>query len=111
MTDTESKSKKRSNKPFSELFDELVNLVKGYVKQETVAPITALGRYVRFGIVGVVALAIGTLMLAIGLLRMLQYETAPHFDGSLTFVLYIPSAIFAVLVMGLAVIAITKVGK
>ncbi len=46
--------------------NEVVRLVVDYIKQETLDPLKGLGRYVLFGVVGAVALAIGLVILAVG---------------------------------------------
>ena len=58
-------------------------LVVDYVKQETLEPLKGLGRFVLFGVAGSVALAAGFVILAVGLLRLLQGETGTTFSGNL----------------------------
>ena len=60
---------------------EAVQLVVDYVKQETLTPLKGLGRFIVFGVVGSVALAIGLVILSIAFLRVLQGETGTTFTG------------------------------
>ncbi len=87
---------------------DATQLVIAYLKQETVGPLKGLGRFVVFGVVGSVALCIGIVLLAVGLLRLLQGETGSTFAGHLS---WAPYAIVAV--VGLAVIALAgwRIGK
>ncbi|MBM3672947.1 MAG: hypothetical protein FJW86_12320 [Actinobacteria bacterium] len=67
--------------PLPQLVLELRDLVVSYVKQETVAPLKQLGRYVGFGIAGAFLLGLGSLLLGVGGLRALQTETGDTFKG------------------------------
>ncbi len=87
---------------------ETVQLVVDYIKQETLDPVKGLGRYVVFGVVGSVALAIGLVVLAVGLLRLLQSETGSTFTGNLS---WIPYVICAVVVVGVAAVAVRAVSR
>lgn len=60
---------------------ELVDLVVGYAKQETVDPIKGLGKTVGFGIAGALLIAIGAVFLGLAALRALQTETDVFEDG------------------------------
>lgn len=53
---------------------ELAHLVVAYAKQETLEPIRGAGRWLAFGFVAVVFLILGIIMLALGALRLLQFE-------------------------------------
>jgi Putative Actinobacterial Holin-X, holin superfamily III len=82
---------------------EALRLVVDYVKQETLDPLKGLGRYVLFGVAGSVALAIGLVVLTVGLLRLLQGETGTSFAGNLSWVPYVICA-FAVLAIAAAAV-------
>jgi len=87
---------------------EVVTLVVAYIKQETLEPVKGLGRYIVFGVAGSVALSIGLAVLAVGFLRLLQGETGSTFTGNLS---WIPYVICAVLVVGIAAIAVKAVSR
>jgi len=87
---------------------EVVNLVVDYIKQETLDPVKGLGRYVVFGVSGSVAISIGLFVLAVGFLRILQTETGSTFTGNLS---WIPYVICAVLVVGIAFIAVKAISR
>jgi hypothetical protein len=82
--------------------DEVVDLTKRYVREETIEPLKRLGRYVAFGAIGSVFVAFGSLFALIGLLRLLQTEFTA-FTGDLSWLPY-------VIVMGLALIEIAVAG-
>jgi predicted cobalt transporter CbtA len=80
---------------------EAVALVVAYVKQETLDPLKQMLRFVLFGVVGSVAIAIGTVLLLVAALRVLQTETGA-FHGNLSWLPYL-----VVVVLALAVIALS----
>jgi Putative Actinobacterial Holin-X, holin superfamily III len=87
---------------------EAVRLVVDYVKQETLDPLKGLGRFVLFGVAGSVALAIGLVVLTVGLLRLLQGETGTTFAGNLSWVPYVICTIAVLAVAAVAVWAVTR---
>jgi hypothetical protein len=87
---------------------ELIDLVVAYAKQETVDPIKELGRWIGYGIAGAASLSLGVLLLALGGLRAIQFETYPHLSGNLSWIPYL----FVVVVCAVIVIvALTRVGR
>jgi membrane protein YqaA with SNARE-associated domain len=81
-------------------FDEARQLLGRYVKEQTLAPLKNLGRYVLWGVVGSLFVGFGTLMLLVGGLRFLQ-DVFPVFRGSLSWIPYL-----IVVVVGVVVIAL-----
>lgn len=77
------------NVPLPQLFTELRDLVIAYVKQETLAPLQSLGRWVGFGIGGSLLLGFGVVFLAMSALRALQEETGDTFTGNWSWVPYV----------------------
>jgi hypothetical protein len=95
-------------KSFSDLLNEFAGMVITYVKQETVDPIRALGRFLGLGLAGALLIAIGWVVLALAVTRLLQAETKPHLEGSLTWVPYMGGLITAALGVAWAVWRISK---
>lgn len=58
-----------------ETVDELKELVVAYARQETVEPLKQLGAWAGFGLAGAICMAIGGLLVCLGLLRVLQTMT------------------------------------
>jgi Putative Actinobacterial Holin-X, holin superfamily III len=87
---------------------EAVQLVIDYVKQETLTPLRGLGRYILFGVVGSVALAIGLVILAVAFLRVLQGETGSTFSGNWSWAPYLICAVAVVAVAAVAVLAVSR---
>ena len=85
-----------------------MQLVIDYVKQETLTPLRGLGRFVLFGVVGSVALAIGLIVLAVAFLRVLQGETNGAFDGNWSWVPYLICTVAVAGVAALAVLAVSR---
>ncbi|MGH9263102.1 MAG: hypothetical protein ACRD1D_00280 [Acidimicrobiales bacterium] len=80
---------KRKDKSLPGEAQELFQLVVGYAKQETLGPVRNLGRYLGFGMAGALLGSVGTVLLLLGGLRLLQTETGDAFDGRLTWVPYV----------------------
>jgi hypothetical protein len=59
---------------------DVLQLVIGYAKQETIDPIKNLGRFVGYGLAGALVGSLGAVLLLLGGLRLLQTETTA-FDG------------------------------
>jgi hypothetical protein len=104
----ESESKETGGKSIGTLINELAGLVITYVKQETVVPIKALGRFVAFGVAGALLLAIGGGLLTLAAVRAVQAETGNHLRGNLTWVPYVGGFLLAGIGAGWAV---TRIGK
>jgi hypothetical protein len=81
--------------------DDAFQLTVDYLKQETIEPLKGMWRFLKFGISGSFALAIGILLLLVGVLRLLQEETGTALTGDLSWVPYM-----AVLVLGAGVIGV-----
>lgn len=90
------------------LVGELWELVKAYVRQEAVDPIRGVGRYVLFGVAGALLVGAGVSLLAIGGLRLLQFETGSTFHGDLS---WIPYVIAVVALAGGGVACLAAVGR
>ena len=71
-----------------ETLRELQELVVTYAKQETVAPLKALGRYVGFGLAAALLFGTGIIFVEIGLLRLLKDQTGSAFTGNLSWAPY-----------------------
>jgi hypothetical protein len=80
-------------------------LLRDYLLQETVDPIRTLGRYVLWGTLGSFFVGLGTLMLLVGLLRLLQGETGA-FHGNLSWVPYVIVTLVAISVIAATILRI-----
>jgi hypothetical protein len=78
--------------------DDAFKLTIAYLKQEALDPLKGLGRFLAWGLAGSLAIAVGVLLLLVGLLRLLQDETGTALTGNWSWVPY-----FAVSVVGLGV--------
>lgn len=86
---------------------ELANLVVAYAKQETLDPIRGAGRWLAYGFGAIVALIFGVALLALGTLRLLQYEV---FAGATTWS-WIPYLIVMTLCALVAFISLSRIKK
>ncbi|MDA8080930.1 MAG: hypothetical protein M0Z96_04885 [Actinomycetota bacterium] len=87
---------------------EFIELLIGYVKQETVGPIKRLGRYVLFGVAGSILVSIGVVLLVVGLLRLLQSETGTAFTGNLSWLPYVFALLFGLIIVAASVLGVVK---
>jgi hypothetical protein len=81
--------------------DDAFKLTVDYFKQEAVEPLRGLGRFLLWGITGSLAIAIGLLLVLVGILRLLQTETGTALTGDWSWVPY-----FVVAVLGIGVAAV-----
>jgi hypothetical protein len=95
--------------PVPQLVTELRDLVVTYVKQQTLAPLQQLGRYVGFGIGGSLLLGFGVVFLALAGLRALQTETGTTFTGDWSWVPYL--IMVFVLVLGAALVWLFRTAR
>lgn len=88
---------------------ETVELLKEYVKQETLGPLKGAGRWIALGIVGAILIGIGTAFLALGALRLIQSEWPDTFAGRwMSLTPYVAALFFCILV---AVLALARINK
>lgn len=90
---------------------ETARLVWRYVLQESVDPLKGLAKRAALAVAGVLLLAIGLVVLAIALLRVLQGDTGTLFAGSLTFVPYLLVAVAALVAIGAAAAVGLRAGR
>ena len=88
---------------------EAINLVKEYARQETLQPLRGAGRWLAFGAAGSVLLGFGSVLLVLGVLRVLQTDTGDTFSGRwMSLLPYLIALVAAAIVIGLAV---SRIGK
>jgi len=73
-----------------------------YVKQETLDPAKRLGGLVLWGVVGAITTAFGMILVALGVLRLLQDETGSTFAGHLDWLPYLITLVVVAAAIGLA---------
>jgi uncharacterized membrane protein len=103
--------RRKDDKSLPSLASELWDLVRAYAKQETIEPIKGLGRFVALGLAGSMLLGIGTVLLVLALLRVLQSETGTVFDGNLSFAPYLLTLVLCAVVIGAALAAVRRKGN
>lgn len=87
---------------------DVLDLIKGYARQETIEPLQGMGRWVGMGLAGSVLLMLGGISLTLAMLRVLQEETGSTFTGNLSWAPYLLTLAAALVVIGLLVWRITK---
>ena len=95
-------------KTIPEVATELWELTTSYAKQETLAPLKGLARYLGYGLAGSLMLGIGVVVLLLSGLRFLQTETGTVFSGNLSWIPYLIMVLVALVLLALATWRITK---
>ena len=80
---------------------DIPDLLRRYLRQETVEPLRSAGRFLLFGLVGASLLGLGTILLVVGGLRALQASSL--LVGSWSWVPYLAAALVLGAVAGLTV--------
>ena len=86
----------------------LVQMVKDYARQETVGPIKGAGRWAAFGGIGAVLMGVATILLMLGVLRLLQTETDAFAGQWMSLIPYCVALIVALVVIAIAASRITR---
>jgi hypothetical protein len=81
--------------------DDAFKLTIDYFKQEAIEPLKGLGKFLMWGLLGSLAIAVGILLALVGILRLLQDETGTALTGDWSWVPY-----FAVGLLGVVVAAV-----
>jgi hypothetical protein len=82
--------------------DDAFKLTVDYLKQEALDPLRGLGRFLLWGLTGSLAIAVGILLVLVGILRLLQTETGTALTGDWSWVPYFVVAVLGVGVAGIA---------
>ena len=90
-----------ADKSLPVLVSELWELIREYVKQETLEPLKGLARYIGFGVAGAFLVGLGLVELTVGLLRALQTQTGTHFRGNWSWAPYALTLVATLIVVGL----------
>lgn len=88
--------------------DEVIDLVKDYVRQETVGPLKGAGRWLALGVAGAFLIGFGLVLVLLGLLRLIQTEWPETFDGAWA---WAPHAIVLVVCSAAIALALSRVKK
>lgn len=105
---TKKKPKPKASIPIGQI-PETVQLLKDYVRQETLGPLKGAGRWIALGVVGALFIGSATAFLALGTLRMIQTEWPSTFQGRwMSLLPYVGALLICFIVAGLAFARINK---
>lgn len=108
MSETKRDPEKRAD---SGQVGDVIDLVKIYVKQETVGPLKGIGRKVGVGVAGALLLGLGLFFLALGLLRLIQTKVPRLAEGTMSLLSYLIVIAFCGVVTVLALSRVKKIEK
>lgn len=91
-----------------EVVRDLWDLLVAYARQETVEPLRNIGRFLIFGVGGMVVITTGVFLLCMSALRALQTQTNDVFAGVWS---WVPYLIVSLAVGGLVVFAFSRIGR
>lgn len=91
-----------------EVVRDLWDLLVAYTRQETIEPLRNVGRFLFYGVGGMLVITTGVFLLCMSALRALQTQTNGVFDG---FWSWVPYLIVSVGVGGLVVLAFSRIGR
>ena len=97
-----------SSKSIPEIVQDLWDLLVAYARQETIEPLRNIGRYLAFGVGGMIVITVGVFMFGLSALRALQTQTGDVFSG---FWSWVPYLIVAIVFGGLVTLAISRIGR
>lgn len=97
----------RSMSP-TERVGDLVDSVRAYAVQETVGPARGAARWLAFGSLGALFTGLGIVLLALGVLRMVQDLGGSAMTGAWSFV---PHLAASALLASLSFVALRRVGR
>jgi hypothetical protein len=86
----------------------VIDLLKAYAKQETVGPLRGAAKWLMWGVVGALCLALGLSMIVLGILRLVQAEWARSARGSFSWLAYL---IALVVCVGFAALAFSRINR
>ena len=102
------KSEPKKDAPVGNI-PETVQLLKDYVRQETLGPLKGAGRWIVLGVAGALLIGTGTAFLALGALRLIQSQWSSTFAGRwMSLVPYASALMFCFFVAGMALMRINK---
>ena len=87
--------------------NDAVTLTIDYVKQETLGALRGIGKFMAWGVAGSAVIAVGVLLLLLGILRLLQDETGSALRGNWSWVPYLAVSLIGLGVAGVAAWRIT----
>lgn len=96
------------SRPVPEVVRDLWDLLVAYTRQETLQPLRNIGRYLFFGVGGMIVITTGVFLLCMSALRALQTQTNGVFDGAWS---WVPYLVVALVVSGLVVFAFSRIGR
>ena len=87
---------------------DVIDTIKAYAQQQTIGPLKNVGRWLAYGAAASFTLAIGLIVLLLGVLRLIQAEWDRAATGSLSWLAYVITLIVTVILLVLTLMRIKK---
>ncbi len=80
--------------------EELLELTKAYLRQETLDPLRSLGRRVGYGVLGSLCVGLGAIFIGSAVLRLVPRHVSATSRGILSSIVYFVAGVALVAVIG-----------
>jgi hypothetical protein len=87
---------------------DVIDTIKAYAQQQTIGPLKNVGRWLAYGAAASFTLAIGLIVLLLGVLRLVQAEWERAATGSLSWLAYVITLVLTVILLMLTLMRIKK---
>jgi len=87
---------------------EVIEFLKTYALQETVAPLKGAGRWLAFGAAAAFAMGLGLMIVLLGVLRLVQTEIDRLATGSLSWAAYGVTLLVTVVLLVITLLRVKK---
>ena len=108
VPDTDSSLQPRRVKKEHVSLDDIIEILKAYVRQELLGPLKGVGQWIAYGAAGAFALGLGLLYVLLGTLRLVQTEWQRSSTGSLSWVAYLVTFVITLVLLALTVSRVKK---
>jgi hypothetical protein len=108
VSDTNEPASQNRGKNDEASLGDVIEFVKAYAKQETLGPLKGVGRWLAFGAAAAFVMALGLMIMLLGVLRLVQTEWDRAASGSLSWLAYLITFIVTVVLLIVTLLRVKK---
>jgi hypothetical protein len=108
VSDTNEPASQNRGKNDEASLGDVIEFVKAYAKQETLGPLKGVGRWLAFGAAAAFVMALGLMIMLLGVLRLVQTEWDRAASGSLSWLAYLITFIVTVALLIVTLLRVKK---